>query len=81
MVLQANSDVLKSLQRFYERLLENQHFPLKAACREDILDFAMQIEDMIYDSNMQVARAKVLVQITEDRKTLVCTGLGNLLQY
>ncbi|KAK0113403.1 hypothetical protein ONS96_014269 [Cadophora gregata f. sp. sojae] len=75
MVLQANSDVLNSLRRFYERLRDNKHFPLAAACHEDVVEFSMQIEDMVYDSNMQVARAKVLVQITEDRKTLILQHL------
>lgn len=75
MVLEANSDVLSSIRKFYERLLENKDFPLQASCREDILEFSMQVEDMIYDSKMQIARAKVLVQITEDRKTLVSHSL------
>ncbi len=71
MVLEANSDVLTSLKKFYERMLENSNFPLQVVSRDDILDFTMQIENMVYDSRMQIGRARVLVQITEDRKTLV----------
>jgi len=79
MVLEANSDVITSLRRFYERLIENTDFPLRTACREDVLSFATQLDDMIYDSKMQITRAKVLVRITEDRKTLVVQPFLNYL--
>lgn len=75
MVQEANSDVLTSLRKFYERLMDNKDFPLRTACCEDVLLFATQLDDMIYDSKMQIARAKVLVKITEDRKTLVLQHL------
>lgn len=71
MVLEANSDVLTSIRKFYERLIENSEFELSTACSEDVTAFAMQVDDMIYDSRMQIARAKVLARITDDRKTLV----------
>ena len=71
MVLEANTDVVTSLRDFYKRLVENKDFDLKAKCEEDIIAFAAQVDDMIYDSKMQIARAKVLVKITADRKSLV----------
>ena len=73
MILEANADVLTSIRRFYERLADNVDFPLGKSCREDVLAFTMQVDDMIYDSKMQIARAKVLVRITADRKNLVNT--------
>lgn len=75
MVLEANSDVLTSIRKFYERLIENSEFELSTACSEDVTAFAMQVDDMIYDSRMQIARAKVLARITDDRKTLVLQHL------
>lgn len=73
MVLEANVDVMKSLCKFYTDLKTNQHFPkaLKDSCSEDIMAFAAQVEDMIYDLKMQIARATVLVKITSDRKEIV----------
>lgn len=71
MVLEANSDVLTSIRKFYERLIENSEFELSTVCSEDVAAFAMQVDDMIYDSKMQISRAKVLARITDDRKTLV----------
>jgi hypothetical protein len=71
MILEANTHVLASLRKFYERLLKNPDFPLKTTCREDVLVFASRIEEIIYDLKMQIARAKLLVQITSDRRNLV----------
>ena len=71
MILGANVDVLTSLRKYYEGLLRNKDFPLKKHCREDILKFAAQIDNMIYDLNMQISRAKLLVRIAADRKSLV----------
>ncbi|QDS74919.1 hypothetical protein FKW77_004190 [Venturia effusa] len=77
MVLEANVDVMKSLCKFYTDLQSNRHFPqeLKDSCGEDILAFSAQIEDMMYDLKMQVARATVLVKITNDRKEIILQHL------
>lgn len=71
MILEANAHILTSLRKFYKQLLGNQDFDLQNTCREDVLVFASRIDDMICDLNMQIARAKLLVQITSDRKNLV----------
>ena len=71
MVLETNDHVLSSLRRFYEALLENTDFPWRNTSRAAVASFTRQIDEMIYDSNMQIARAKLLVQITTDRKSLV----------
>lgn len=72
-ILEANNDVMKSLSKFYIKLLDNNGFDdkLKTECNEDIQEFAAQISDMIYDANMQIRRARLLVKITADRKALV----------
>jgi hypothetical protein len=71
MVLEANNDVLIAIRNFYEGLVHHPDFPLGAACRQDVATFAIQLNELIYDVKMQIRRAKLLVQITEDRKNLV----------
>ncbi|KAF2469602.1 uncharacterized protein BDR25DRAFT_228622 [Lindgomyces ingoldianus] len=77
MILEANNDIMKSLSNFYDGLLKNDAFDdvLKRDCREDIRDLVAQIGDMIYEANMQIRRAKLLVKITADRKGLVLQHL------
>ncbi|KAI9795256.1 MAG: hypothetical protein M1833_007278 [Piccolia ochrophora] len=75
MILEANADVLKALCKFYETLKENQDFPPRRTCYENINIFSTQVDDIIYDSKMQVSRAKLLVRITADRKNLVLQHL------
>ncbi|KAE9966408.1 hypothetical protein BLS_007031 [Venturia inaequalis] len=77
MVLEANVDVMKSLCKFYTDLWTNRHFPqdLKDSCGEDILTFTAQVEDMMYDLKMQIARARVLLKITNDRKEIILQHL------
>ena len=71
MILQANNDVITSLRGFYKRLIDVDDFDLRISCKSNILDFAAQLDDMVYDSKMQIARASVLVKITAERKSLV----------
>jgi hypothetical protein len=71
MVMQANIQVLTSLRKFYQALLKNKHFPLEKACSGDVAAFAIQINDMIYDTGMNISRAQLLIRITGDRKSLV----------
>ena len=71
MILEANVEVIMSLRNFYERLVKNRDFPLKNDCAEDILEFTIQLDEMIYDSKMHIRRANLLTRITADRKSLV----------
>ncbi|KAI9767403.1 MAG: hypothetical protein M1839_004507 [Geoglossum umbratile] len=75
MIMAANADVLASLQKFYQNLLENKDFELRIACREHVSAFATQVDAMIYDSRMQTARAQLLIRIVADRKELVLQHL------
>jgi len=78
MILEANNDIMKSLSEFYDGLLKNDAFDpvLKVQCKEDVREFSAQIGDMMYDANMQIRRAKLLVKIAADRKALVSVVLG-----
>ena len=78
MILEANVDVLTSLRKFYEHLMENKEFSLRKECSEDMLTFATQVNDMIHDLNMHKSRAKLLVRITADRKSLVSIDISSM---
>lgn len=77
MILEANNDVMQSLATFYTTLMKNDDLDaaLKASRIDDVREFVMQIDDMIYDAKMQIRRAKLLVKITTDRKSLVCINI------
>ncbi|KAL8998394.1 MAG: hypothetical protein Q9169_002522 [Polycauliona sp. 2 TL-2023] len=77
MVLEANNNVLACLRDFYKALIHNASFPLKEKCEVDVVSFTKQVDEMIQDSSMQISRAKLLVQITSDRKDLVVQHLQN----
>ena len=71
MILAANADVITALREYHEGLMTNKDFPLKKGIEDSVLSFSTQLNYMIYDLNMQVSRAKLLVKITEDRKSIV----------
>lgn len=73
MVLEANFDILGSLSQFYLKLKDLQDIPkeIKEECGDDILSFASYTDHVKYDFKMQIARAKLLAGILNDRKTLV----------
>ncbi|KAF2811554.1 uncharacterized protein BDZ99DRAFT_414029 [Mytilinidion resinicola] len=77
MVLEANVEVMRSLRDFYTAIFKKRDFPnaLKDECMDDLHGFAAQIDSMIYDLRMQIARAVLFVKITNDRKELVKTHL------
>ena len=81
MIMEANIDVLAALRKYYEGLLRHKEFPFKKSCRDSVLNFAAQVKDMINDSRMQVSRAKLLVRIAADRKTIVSEDPLSLFNY
>lgn len=48
---------------------------LKDRCEEDLRNFILQLDEIINDFNMQISRAKLLVNIISDRKELVLQHL------
>jgi hypothetical protein len=77
MVLEANTDVLKSIRRFYIDLISRKDFPhaLKTACEDHLSTFTSQLDEIINDFHMQTSRAKLLVNIVSNRKELVLQHL------
>lgn len=77
MVLEANTEVMKSIRTFYVELVSKKDFPdtLKTACEDHAEVFTSQLDEIINDFHMQTARAKLLVNIISDRKELVLQHL------
>jgi len=70
-ILAANTDVLAALRKYYQGLMTHTDFPLKGLCAESVAVFSTEIDSMIYELNMQASRAKFLIQVTTDWKSLV----------
>lgn len=79
MILEANSYVLESLRTYYKGLLNNNDFGIRDLCREEILSFCSKIDNMIQNSRMEIARAKVLIQVASARRDLVSNILDCLI--
>ncbi|CZT53096.1 uncharacterized protein RSE6_14535 [Rhynchosporium secalis] len=77
MMLNANAEILDSLEKFYTRLMKNAHFPLKDNDKSKVAidDFSMQLQDYYHEFRMHASRAKTLGQITADRKTYMFSEL------
>lgn len=77
MVLEANANILRSLHKFYTDVAVRKDFPttLRIACEDDLNTFLSQLESITDDFDMQIARAKLLVNIISDRKELVLQHL------
>ena len=71
MLQESNTEVLESLKAFYSNVVENTGFPTKDENKDDISQFKEQLQEMINDSKLQISRAKLLLQIASNRKSLV----------
>ncbi|KAF2726701.1 hypothetical protein EJ04DRAFT_173320 [Polyplosphaeria fusca] len=78
MVLESNMEVMTELRKFYEKLMVNADFPMKDSCVEEATIFIQQLNDMIHAFARQKRRAKLLVEITENRKNLLLQKLQSL---
>lgn len=72
MLLSSNADVMAALQAYYVKLLDNEDFPIRKVCHKSIQNFATDIESNIVWTRMQVRRLKLLAEIIDGRKDLVC---------
>lgn len=71
MIMDTNSNVIAQIRAFYLGLVEQVGLPWVSECQDAISQFASQLDEMIYDLNMHISRAQVLVKISQDRKQLV----------
>jgi hypothetical protein len=77
MVLEANTKILRALRRFYSDLTARKDFPqaLRDLCEDDLDTFFSQLDEITSDFDIQISRAKLLVNIISDRKELVLQHL------
>ena len=77
MILEFNAKIVKALQSFYSNLITQKDFPdtLKTACENYLYTFFSQLDEIIGDFDMQITRAKLLVNTISDRKELVLQHL------
>jgi Mg2+ and Co2+ transporter CorA len=69
MVLQANAEILNSICTFYSGIAVQCGF--SAPSSDEVVKFTTQMDNMAYDVRMNMSRAKLLVSIATERKTLV----------
>lgn len=72
MVLTSNAEIMSSIESFYTQLVADEDFPHAEPiqCQKCVRIFASHMNELIYDPNMHVERAKVLVKVAADRKTV-----------
>ncbi|PGH11425.1 hypothetical protein AJ80_07103 [Polytolypa hystricis UAMH7299] len=77
MAMDSNTEVISALQKFYASLTARKDFPesLKGENEDDLTAFDTQLGDLINDFKIQISRARLLVNITRDRKELVIQHL------
>jgi hypothetical protein len=71
MVIEANIEVMTSLRAYYANLADNKDFLMRDSCAEAIVMFLQHLNDMINAFKGQQRRAKLLGEVTENRKVLV----------
>ena len=73
MALEANMEVMTRLQSFYFDLTSDEEFPQRerAPCQKLVNAFSAQMSELIYDTKMHIARARVLARVVNDRKAMV----------
>ncbi|PGH18772.1 hypothetical protein AJ79_00185 [Helicocarpus griseus UAMH5409] len=76
--MESNVNVISAMRNLYASLSARKDFPeeLKEENDDDLIDFDSQLDDLINDFNMQLSRARLLVNITRDRKDLVSQHLN-----
>jgi hypothetical protein len=72
-VLESNAEIMTRLRNFYQALVEEAEFPSveRDACRHYVRNFASQMDEIIYEHNMQISRGKAIAKLVADRKQIV----------
>jgi hypothetical protein len=73
MLLESNADVMTALREYYVKLLDNADFLLRTDCRQNIQDFAVDVESEIVLIRMQVRRLGLLAGTISERQDQVCS--------
>ncbi|KAK7953296.1 hypothetical protein PG996_014187 [Apiospora saccharicola] len=79
MTLESNADNLESLSRFYSELVQDENFPAKErdACIKAVKKACSRIRELVYETRMQVRRAKILfIQLIQSKAASRAEGLS-----
>ncbi|KAK1579744.1 uncharacterized protein LY79DRAFT_563307 [Colletotrichum navitas] len=73
MAMESNINILKLQQKFYRDLVKDDDFPgrEKHGCTRAVANYDSQLEEHICETQMQIVRAKLLVKMISDRKTIL----------
>ncbi|KAL8919648.1 MAG: hypothetical protein Q9208_006680 [Pyrenodesmia sp. 3 TL-2023] len=79
LVLKQNIVVLSQLKDYYSMIPQRKKFPrdLANSCRDGIDDFEFRVQGVINDMHVQILRLETMLNLIEDRKTL----LHSILNY
>lgn len=75
MILEANTEVMKSLKDYYVNLVTLEGFSEPDQCGTPAKYFENQLENIVKDCKLQITRARLLVKSTANRKALVILPL------
>jgi uncharacterized protein (UPF0147 family) len=78
MVLESNANVMAAMVKFYKELVNDEAFPdkFRKTCAQVVQTFAAQVDELTYDTNTQIARARILSKIVADRKIIVSPAVS-----
>ncbi|KAK1977648.1 hypothetical protein LZ30DRAFT_251940 [Colletotrichum cereale] len=73
MAMESNINILKLQQKFYGDLVKDDDFPQpeKKGCTKAVASYDSQLEELVCETQMQIVRAKLLVKMVSDRKTIL----------
>jgi hypothetical protein len=74
LVLDSNTHVLTEMNGYYDSVVKLDEWPeeLSDACKPDVARFSKRIVSTIKELRMHHARAKTMLRLLKERKTLVC---------
>lgn len=84
MALESNAEIMTRLKAFYDRLVKDEDFPQRQthACQKMVNRFSAELDELVYEVQMHIARGRVLAKVASDRKMIVshlneyiCEGL------
>lgn len=73
LVIRLNCGIIRQLKQYYDTIFTMGRFPQQVAqlCKDDMEQFALRVNGILDELQMQVVRLETLIQLLKDRKTLV----------
>jgi hypothetical protein len=76
LIMESNCQVMGSIRDYYRHLVDVDEFPLRITCRGDVNAFITKLNYLTADIKMHIARADLLLRMTDDRKNLVSCSIS-----